>query len=137
MDTNHRFYRAMTPLMIFSVVAWLIFILFFRTFWPGSSTPGDSMGVFWAWYVIGGVIFMGMTFGIFRWLQIPREWYPAAGIAAFAPAFFLDTFSTMFFEVWFPNAGSGDDRVYPAMILGVGGLILLSILFTSAPSADA
>ena len=27
--------------------------------------------------------------------------------------------------------------VYPAMILGVGGLILLSILFTSAPSADA
>ena len=124
-------------IMAISIVSWGAFIWFFRNFWPGSFEPGAPMGLFWIWFVIGTIGFTGFTYLVFYILSIPKNFQPSATIAFLAPAFVLDLFATMFFESWFLNAGSADDRVYPAMILGGSGLLLLMVLATSAPKNES
>ncbi|MEM9776710.1 MAG: DUF5367 family protein [Chloroflexota bacterium] len=133
MVQKRSYHQNLFVVMIISVVLWIAFIVFFSNFWPGSYEPGDPMGLFWAWFVIGTILFAGVTYLIFHLLNIPKSGQPAAVIAFLAPAFVLDLFATMFFETWFLNAGSADDRVYPAMILGGSGFLLLMVLVTSAP----
>ncbi|MEM8858803.1 MAG: DUF5367 family protein [Chloroflexota bacterium] len=134
-------YLGYTPtifsIMAISVLSWVLFILFFRNFWTGSHEPGSPMGLFWTWFSIGTLAFVGFTYLIFYIFKIPRNGQPAAVTAFLAPAFVLDLFATMYFEAWFINAGSADDRVYPAMILGGSGILLLITLFTSAPKSES
>ena len=121
----------MLQMSIISVISWAIFLVFYRSFWPDSITAGDSLTLFWIWFVAGSAAFCLFTYFVFRWLQIPREWYAAAAISFAAPALLLDMVATLNFELWSSGA---DPRFYPAMILGGTGVLLFAVLFSSAPT---
>ena len=133
MKTNPLFYRSMMSMFAISIIAWAVFLVFYRVFWPGSITAGDGLTLYWIWFGIGATAFCAFTYFVFRWLQIPREWHAAAAIAFSAPALLLDMFATLYFELW--NTGA-DVRFYPAMILGGTGVLLFAILYSSAPQTE-
>lgn len=128
-----NFNRQILPMIVISVIGWATFALFFRTFWTGSYVPGSDLTLFWIWLVAGTVAFVGATLGIFSLFKTPPAWRTNAAAALTAPALCLDVLTTTFFESWFPNAGTGDDRIYPALIVGVVGVILLMGLFMTVP----
>lgn len=123
-------------MMLISVIAWIAFLLFFRGFWPGSTEPGNSLTVLWLWLAIGfagSALTAVITFKLFN---TPAEWRVHAAAALTAPAMCLDVFGTLYFERWFPNPGSMDDRIYPAMILAGVAAILFTGLWMSRPRQD-
>lgn len=130
----HGFRRQMVPLLVLSVVAWVAFLLFFRSFWPGSWAPDQSLVSFWIWLGTGTIASAFAMVGLFRAFRTPPAWRANAAVALTAPALCLDVSTTIFFERWFPAAGAGDDRIYPALIVGVVGAILLFGLFTTDPA---
>ncbi len=134
MNSKQSYSRTMIYMSIISVILWVVFLVFYRIFWPDSMAGGDSLTIFWIWFVAGTAAFVAVTYFIFGWLHIPREWHAAAAIAFSAPAFILDMLATLNFELWSSGA---DPRFYPALILGGTGVILFSVLFSSAPSADS
>ena len=128
---TRTFNRQIVPMLVISVIAWASFVFIFRTFWPGSFVPGDDLGAFWTWLLVGTVGFVGAMIGLFRWFETPPAWRTSAAVALAAPALCLDVLTTIFFESWFPGAGVGDDRIYPALVVGVvGALLLVSLLMT-------
>ncbi len=131
------FNRQIVPMLVISVIVWVAFAVFFRTFWPGSYGPGADLGAFWTWLAVGAVAFVSSTIGLLRWFKTPPAWRTSAAVALTAPALCLDVLTTIFFESWFPNAGAGDDRIYPALILGVVGVILLVSLLMTKPEEMA
>ena len=132
-----RFRRQMGSMLVLSVVAWVAFALFFRSFWPGGYAPGGALGHFWGWLGAGTVVFVIATITLFRLFETPPAWRGNAAIALTAPALCLDVLTTIFFERWFPGASAGDDRIYPALIVGVVGTILLVSLFITNPEDTA
>ncbi len=131
------FRRRMAPLMVVSVVAWAAFAATLRAFWPAPTAPGEALGLLLAWLAAGGVAFVPAALGLLRWFRVPPASRAAAAVALSAPALCLDVFTTLFFESWFPGAGTGDDRVYPALIVGGVGAILLMGLLTTRPEETA
>lgn len=122
-------------MMLISVLAWLGFLLFFRSFWPGATDAGSSLAVLWWWLAIG---FAGSALTAvitFRLFNTPPQWRAHAAAALTAPAMCLDTFATIFFERWFPMPGTMDDRIYPAMILAGVAAILFTGLWMARPQA--
>ncbi|HSH01400.1 MAG TPA: DUF5367 family protein [Anaerolineae bacterium] len=130
---SQKFKRQMLTMAALSIFFWVIFILFFRTFWPGNYQPGDSLTIFWLWFIIGATLFALTQIGLFHLLKIPPAWRTNAAAALAAPALCLDLFSTMFFEYWFPHGSPGDLRIYPAFILGGVGILLFIGLFMTTP----
>ena len=123
-------------MMLISVVAWLGFLLFFRGFWPGNTDAGSPLSVLWWWLAIGfagSALTAVVTFRLFR---TPAVWRPHAAAALTAPAMCLDVLGTIYFERWFPNPGSMDDRIYPAMILAGVAAILFTGLWMGRPNAN-
>ncbi|MBU2099111.1 MAG: DUF5367 family protein [Gammaproteobacteria bacterium] len=120
-------------MMLISVAAWLGFLLFFRSFWPGNTNADSALTVLWLWLAIG---FAGSALTAvitFRLFSTPPQWRPHAAAALTAPAMCLDTFGTIFFERWFPNPGTMDDRIYPVMILAGVAAILFTGLWMGRP----
>ncbi|MCE7999443.1 MAG: DUF5367 family protein [Rhodobiaceae bacterium] len=120
-------------MMLISVIAWIAFALFYRTFWPGGSAPGDNFLLFWIWFVLGAATFVGLLFACFRLFKTPPALRATAALALTAPALCCDVFTVTFFESWFANGGGADDRIYAAMILGGVGIFQLVGLFTTDP----
>lgn len=123
--------RQIRWMMLISVVAWLGFLLFFRNFWPGDTDAGSPLTVLWLWLVIGfagSALTALLTFHLFK---TPPAWRVHAAAALTAPAMCLDVLGTLYFERWFPNAGTMDDRIYPALILAGVAAILFTGLSTS------
>jgi hypothetical protein len=131
------FNRQIVPMLVISVLAWAAFAFVFRTFWPGSYAPGDELGAFWTWLFVGTAAFVGAMIGLFRWFETPAAWRTSAAVALAAPALCLDVLTTIFFERWFPAAGVGDDRIYPALVVGVVGALLLVSLLMTKPEMGA
>jgi hypothetical protein len=73
---------------------------------------------------------------MFKVFKTPPEWRVHAAAALTAPAMCLDVLGTIFFERWFPNPGSMDDRIYPAMILAGVAAILFTGLWMGRPRQD-
>lgn len=127
---NIQTFRQQTVLMmLISVVAWVAFALFFRTFWPGGSAPGANLALFWTWFVLGAAAFVALLFVCYRLFKTPPALRATAALALTAPALCCDVFTVTFFESWFPNGGGADDRLYAAMILGGVGIFQLVGLF--------
>lgn len=120
-------------MMLISVIAWIAFALFYRTFWPGGSAPGDNLFLFWIWFVLGAATFVGLLFVCFRLFKTPPALRATAALALTAPALCCDVFTVTFFESWFANGGGADDRIYAAMILGGVGVFQLVGLLTTDP----
>jgi hypothetical protein len=120
-------------MMLISVVAWVAFALFFRIFWPGGSAPGANLTLFGTWLVLGTVAFIALLFVCLRLFKTPPVLRATAALSLTAPALCCDLFTVTFFESWFPNGGSADDRLYAAMILGGVGIFQLVGLFTTDP----
>jgi len=131
---NIQTFRRQTALMmLISVIAWVAFALFYRTFWPGSSAPGDNLTLFWFWFVIGSAAFLALLFVCYRLFKTPPALRATAALALTAPALCCDVFTVTFFESWFPIGGGADDRLYAAMILGGVGIFQLVGLFVTDP----
>ncbi len=130
---TQTFRRQSAMMMLISVIAWVAFALFYRTFWPGSSAPGDNLTLFWIWFVGGCVAFIALLFVCYRLFKTPPALRATAALALTAPALCCDVFTVTFFESWFPNGGGADDRIYAAMILGGVGIFQLVGLFTTDP----
>ena len=136
MNSNKRYIRLMTWMSAMSVIFWVVFLIIFRLLWTGAYQPGGSLTLFWIWLAIGTPAFIGAAYFLFRYLDIPKEWYAAATLAFGAPASVLDIFATLFFEAWFPHGNVGDARIYPALILGGAGILYFWAVYMSAPDAD-
>jgi Family of unknown function (DUF5367) len=130
---NQTFKRQTALMMIISVIAWIAFALFYRTFWPGASAPGENLALFWTWFVAGSVTFVALLFICYRLFKTPPALRATAALALTAPALCCDVFTVTFFESWFPAGGGADDRIYAAMILGGVGIFQLVGLFTTDP----
>jgi hypothetical protein len=124
-------------MMLISVIAWLGFLLFFRGFWPGGTHAGSSLTVFWLWIVLGFAGSALTAVVTFRLFKTPPAWCAHAAAALTAPAMCLDVLGTIYFERWFPNPGSMDDRIYPAMILAGVAAILFTGLWMARPQQPA
>jgi hypothetical protein len=129
--TKANFSRHMVRMMIISVIAWGAFALFFRSFWPGASAPGDNLSLLAVWFMIGGTVFIAMLFLVFRIFKTPPAWRANTALALTAPALCCDVFTVTFFESWFVGGGSADDRIYAAMLLGGVGIFQLAGLFAT------
>lgn len=81
-------------------------------------------------------MFIPVTFGLFRLVGLPPAWRAAGAAAVSGPALCLDVLTTNYFEVWFVNPAAGDDRIYPALIVGVVGMILLAGIFSTKTQAQ-
>lgn len=125
------------PLMVLSVLAWIAFATFYRTFWVGSSAPGDNLGLFWIWMAAGTAAFVIATFALLALRKTRPAERAGATLALTAPALVCDIFTINFFDAWFPNGGGADDRIYAAMIVGVVGLLQLAALATTHPETPA
>ena len=127
--------QQMNWMMLISIAGWVGFLMFFRSFWPGGMTPDSALGVLWLWLAVGFAGSALTAAAIFRLFNTPPAWRVHAAAALTAPAMCLDTFATIFFERWFPNAGLMDDRIYPAMILaGVAAILFTGMWMASPPS---
>jgi len=131
--STQTFRRQTALMMLISVIAWVAFALFYRTFWPGSSAPGDNLPLFWMWFVVGAAAFVALLFICYRLFKTPPALRATAALALTAPALCCDVFTVTLFESWFPNGGGADDRLYAAMILGGVGIFQLVGLFTTDP----
>lgn len=120
-------------MMLISVIAWVAFALFYRSFWPGGTAPGDHLALFWTWFVLGAAAFVALLFVCYRLFKTPPALRGTAALALTAPALCCDLFTVTFFESWFPNGGGADDRLYAAMILGGVGIFQLVGLFITDP----
>lgn len=120
-------------MMLISLAGWAGFLLIFRNWWPGGTEPGNAMTVLWIWLIIGfaGSALTAVT--VFKLFNTPPAWRVHAAVALTAPAMCLDVFGTIFFERWFPDPGSMDDRIYPAMILAGVAAILFTGLWMGRP----
>ncbi|MEX2333729.1 MAG: hypothetical protein WD600_05690 [Pseudohongiella sp.] len=127
----------MLTMMIISVLGWVGFLVFFRSFWPGGTEPGTSLYFFWLWLLAGGTGFVGVMLATFRLFSIPPAWRVHAAVALVGPATLQDVLATVFIDTWLVSAGSVDDRLYPAMILGGVGMILLVGLFMTDPDPQS
>ncbi len=132
-QVKQQFKRQIIPMLVIAVIGWVVFLLIFRTFWPGSFAPGDDLTLFWVWLAVGTAVFTGATIATFRFFKTPPAWRTNAAVALTAPALCLDALATIYFEAWFPNAGPGDARIYSALILGAVGVMLLVSLFMTKP----
>lgn len=133
MTINTSYLVRLAPFMILSILAWFAFVLFYRSFWPGSSAPGENLTLFWIWLSAGTVLFVAtvlLTLHLFRTKTDERG---NVALALTAPALICDIFTVTFFESWFANGGGADDRFYAALILGGVGAIQLASLATTAP----
>ena len=126
-----NFKQHMLRMMVISLIGWAGFLLLFRSLWPGNTDTGDSLGIFWWWIVIGVAGSCATALLVFRLMRTPAVWRVHSAIALTVPAMCLDVFGTVFFEQWFLNAGSMDDRLYPALILAGVAAILSTALLTS------
>ncbi|MDP3518688.1 MAG: DUF5367 family protein [Pseudohongiella sp.] len=128
--------QQMTWMMLISLAGWVGFLLLFRTWWPGNTEPETTKTVLWMWLSIG-VIGSSLTAVItFKLFSTPPQWRVHAAAALTAPAMCLDVLGTLYFERWFPNPGSMDDRIYPAMILVGVAAILFTGLWMGRPQSD-
>ncbi len=127
------FRRQTALMMLISVIAWVAFAIFYRTFWPGDSAPGDNLTLFWIWFVVGNAAFVALLFACYHFFKTPPALRATAALALTAPALCCDVFTVTFFESWFQNGGGADDRIYAAMILGGVGIFQLVGLFTTDP----
>ena len=128
-----NFNRHMLIMMSISVVGWIGFLLFFRAFWPGGTEAESGLVVFWLWLLLAGAGFVGVMIATFRLFSTPAAWRVHAAVAMVGPATLLDVLATLYFDTWFASAGSLDDRIYPAMILGGVGMILMVSLYMTDP----
>jgi|GEM_PF-1201324 len=131
---NQTFKCQTALMMIISVIAWIAFALFYRTFWPGASTPGENLALFWTWFAAGSATFVALLFICYRLFKTPPALRATAALALTAPALCCDVFTVTFFESWFPAEGGADDRIYAAMILGGVGIFQLVGLFQTDPT---
>ncbi len=131
--STQTFKRQTALMMLISIIAWATFALFFRTFWPGASAPGDNLSLFWIWFVAGSGTFVLLLFVCYRLFKTPPALRATAALALTAPALCCDVFTVTFFEGWFSRGGGADDRIYAAMILGGVGIFQLVGLFITDP----
>ncbi len=123
-------------MMLISLAGWLGFLFIFRSWWPGNTEPDGELTLLWLWLVIG---FAGSALTaviMFKLFKTPPEWRVHAAAALTAPAMCLDVLGTLYFERWFPDPGSMDDRIYPAMILAGVAAILFTGLWMGRPKSD-
>jgi hypothetical protein len=123
-------------MMVISLAGWVGFLLLFRSWWPGGTEAGNALTVLWIWLLVGfaGSALTAVT--VFKLFNTPPQWRVHAAAALTAPAMCLDVFGTIFFERWFPDPGSMDDRIYPAMILAGVAAILFTGLWMGRPRQD-
>jgi hypothetical protein len=90
------------PLLIYGLGLWVAGTILLR--WRGQNLllPGDWTAT---------AILFAVSFPLVAWLvrrlcrrfQVPREQWPAGAISILLPTLLLDTFSSAFFPVVFPN----------------------------------
>lgn len=132
-----NFIRQMVPMAAISVAAWATFATLFRLLYPHPSQPGDALGVWWIWLAVGTLGFIVATVVTLRSLETPPAWRAHAVVALTAPALICDMWTGTQTEVWLPNAGAADDRLYLSLIVGAVGLIQVLTLLTTIPKRTA
>ena len=120
------------------MVAWVLFAIFFRLLWAPGTEPGDDMGRWLLWMATGLPAFVVIGTLLLRLLRVPPASWPLAAIALTAPALCCDVVTFTWFEAWYPDGGSADDRRYAALIVGgVGALQLALVALARTPLAGA